>query len=121
MRERILHAEDQPLIRALMDEMLHFMGYEVVGAADGEAALARVRTEPFDMVLTDHQMPGMNGLELVRRLHAAGFRGRIYVLAGALADSDRAGYEALGVDGIAIKPLDLWSLHQLLKTGATAG
>lgn len=120
MKNRILHADDEQLIRAFIDEALHFLGYEVVGVTDGDAALRRLAHEAFDVVITDHHMPIMGGLELVRALRRQDFGGRIYVLSGSLAAADRREYEALGVDGIAAKPLGLMELDLLLKqSGAT--
>ena len=120
MKTRVLHADDEQLVRAFIDEALHFLGFDVVGVSDGNAALARLAREPFDVVITDHHMPAIGGLELVRELRARAFEGRIYVLSGALHANDRREYEVLGVDGIAAKPLGLMELNLFLKNAATA-
>jgi CheY-like chemotaxis protein len=120
MKTRVLHAEDEQLVRAFIDEALHFLGFEVVGVADGDAALARLSRESFDVVITDHHMPKTGGLELVRELRARGFGGRIYVLSGALHAHEHREYEALGVDGIAAKPLGLMELSLFLKNAMIA-
>ena len=120
MKTRVLHAEDEQLVRAFIDEALHFLGFEVVGVADGKAALARLAQESFDVVITDHHMPEIGGLALVRELRARAFGGRVYVLSGALHANEHREYEALGVDGIAAKPLGLMELSLFLKNAMTA-
>lgn len=118
MKEKVLHADDDPLVRALLDEALHFMGYAVTGVGDAEAALAKVREEPFQLVITDHRMPRGGGLRLVEGLRAEGYGGRIYVLSGALMEDERQSYAVLGIDGLLLKPFNLWSLHQMLRSEA---
>lgn len=114
MIKRVLHADDDPLARASLDEALHFMGYKVTGVGDPDEALTKTREEAFQLVMTDHHMPRGGGLRLVKELRAEGFGGRIFVLSGALSEEDRLAYSLLGIDGVLMKPFDLWSLHQLL-------
>lgn len=84
---------------------------------DGEQALAEVRLKPagFDLLITDHSMPRMNGVDLVKRLREAGFRGKILVLSAHLSPENRAAYEALGVDGMLPKPFGLFQLRDLIR------
>ncbi|HYR25371.1 MAG TPA: HD domain-containing phosphohydrolase [Aquabacterium sp.] len=60
--------DDEPLQRLLIEEILEPPQYEVVFAPTGEEGLARLTREDFDVVLTDRQMPGMNGDEFCRRV-----------------------------------------------------
>lgn len=115
MKTRVLLVEDDPQVRAFMDEALHFLGFHVRVAIDGATALARLAEEDFDVVMTDHRMPEMEGLDLVRALRARDFAGRIYVVSGVLSARERADYEALRVDGVAVKPLALSELNRLLR------
>ena len=114
MKTRILHAEDDDAVRAFLGQALRRFGYDVVSAADGEAALHRAENEHFDVVITDHHMPGKDGLALVAGLRAARFGGRIFVLSGALPEAALPEYLRLGVDGIAAKPISLAALRALL-------
>lgn len=69
--ELILVAEDNPDIRQyLEDSVLQPAGYRVHSVGDGLSALTLARELRPDLVITDHQMPGMNGVELIRRLRA---------------------------------------------------
>lgn len=115
MKTRVLLVDDDLQVRVFMDEALHFLGYEVVVADSAEAALGRVGGTAFDLVITDHRMPGMEGVELVRALREKGFAGRVYVVSGVLSARERHAYEALRVDGIAAKPLALFDLNALLR------
>lgn len=115
MKTRILLAEDDAHVGAFMAEALNFLGFEATLVGDGAQALAKVTEKEFDVVMTDHRMPGLDGLGLVRALRERGFGGRIYVASGVLSRSERANYEALNVDGIAAKPLALSELNGLLR------
>ncbi|MCC6783005.1 MAG: response regulator [Planctomycetes bacterium] len=67
-RSRVLVVEDDSQLRELAETVLAGEGYEVVTAADGRDALARMADEsPFDLLLTDYAMPGMRGTELIQR------------------------------------------------------
>lgn len=115
-RTRILLVEDDVGARAMLDEALHFLGYGVVSELDGEAALVRAESQDFDVLVTDHEMPGLDGLGLVRALRARGFGGPVFVISGSLTPELRAEYERLGVTGFANKPVDLMALHRLLRS-----
>ena len=70
--ERVLLAEDDPMVRRLVRETLRFNGYSVLEAANAEEALLLIEKEDpaFDVLVTDLMMPGMGGLELARRLRS---------------------------------------------------
>jgi len=67
-RERILLVDDDDEVRTVTCDMIGELGYRVEAAATGEEALARIRVERFDLLITDVLMPGMNGVELARRI-----------------------------------------------------
>lgn len=69
-RKRLLTAEDSITARALVKGILEGAGYEVVATVDGIEALTRLKTEPFDLVVSDVDMPRMNGFELTARIRA---------------------------------------------------
>ena len=72
MRTRILVVDDEPSVRETLIANLELDDrFEVLGAESGAAALALVEKEPFDVVLSDVRMPGMNGVELFRLLTQA--------------------------------------------------
>ncbi len=65
---KILVAEDERNLREGIAEAFRDAGHEVVEAEDGEQALEEVRAQLFDLVITDYRMPGIDGLELLRRI-----------------------------------------------------
>lgn len=73
MALRVLIVDDHPSFRAMARDLLELGGYDVVGeAADGEAALTQVNLLRPDVVLLDIQMPGLDGIEVARRLDGSG-------------------------------------------------
>ena len=67
---RILLAEDDDQMRAFLNRGLRRAGHTVDAVADGEAALERSRDTDYDLLLTDIVMPGIDGVELARRVGA---------------------------------------------------
>ena len=78
---RILYADDMLELRMLMQDALAREGHTIETAGDGDEALERLREarSGFDLVITDHHMPGINGLELVRQARALPYPGKIAV------------------------------------------
>lgn len=71
MQRKILIVDDEPEIRSLLADYLEDLG-EVVGVESGDSAIQMLEQDRFDVVISDYSMPGMNGLELLRRLNANG-------------------------------------------------
>ncbi len=65
---RVLIVDDEPDIQKMLDTFLSMQGYSIETVSNGEAALCRLQDQPFDLVLTEYSMPGMNGLELLDRI-----------------------------------------------------
>ena len=61
----VLIIDDEAVIRESLQTLLEMEGYHVAVAGDGEEGLARIASEPFDMVLLDYALPGRNGLEVL--------------------------------------------------------
>ncbi len=66
--QRLLVVDDDPLSREFLTEAARTLGYRAEASASPEQALERLRTREYDLVLTDLRMPGMDGLELIRRI-----------------------------------------------------
>jgi two-component system chemotaxis response regulator CheY len=113
---RILYAEDVKELRELISECLGRDGHHVETAADGRIALTRITAGQmdFDVIITDHHMPNMNGLELVRRLRALAFPGKILVFSSDATGDTGEAYRALEVQHIIPKPIFPLTLRNII-------
>jgi putative two-component system response regulator len=107
---RVLIAEDNPINREVMLSQLTALGYTVDEAENGKEALQKYRTEAYDLILTDIEMPELDGYGLaaeIRRLEAE-TTSRVPILAITASDFDlNEGYARnAGFDGYMLKPLD---------------
>ncbi len=109
MPATLLIADDDPAIRTLLRDFFEAQGYAVVAAADGPEALALARSAAPDLALLDVMMPGLDGLDVVRRLRAEGETPVILVTA-RVGETDRVVGLELGADDYVTKP---FSLHEL--------
>ena len=110
MGMEVLVVDDEPSVRQALQRALTFEGYDVLVAPDGHAALDTLLNRPADAILLDVAMPGIDGLEVCRRLRAAGDRTPILMLTARHATADRvAGLDA-GADDYLVKPFALEEL-----------
>jgi DNA-binding response OmpR family regulator len=114
---RVLVVDDEPSIRLLCRVNLPFAGFDVVEAADGEAALARLEDEEVDLVLADVMMPGMSGLEFVEQLRARDRTADVPVvfLSARADDVDVERGLAAGAAAYITKPFDPLELGPRLR------
>ena len=96
--------DDDDEIRASLRRSLAFEGFKVTLAADGEEALRRVRDEAPDLLVLDIMMPGLDGLEVVRRVRRADDRLPIILLTARDAVPDRVAGLETGADDYLVKP-----------------
>ncbi|QFZ85600.1 response regulator [Variovorax paradoxus] len=114
---RLLVVDDHPANRALIGDQLGALGFDADVAPDGEAALALLATQRYDLVLTDLNMPRMDGYTLARRLRE---RMPSMPLIAITAHLEQEGYQQCslaGFAGVLLKPVLLPALEQaILKT-----
>ena len=120
----ILVVDDDPHIRSAVSRGLRFEGYDVQVAADGAQALESARVEPPDLVVLDVMLPGMDGLEVCRRLRR-GLASPILMLTARDAVPDRIAGLDSGADDYLVKPFDfdelLARIRALLRRLQPAG
>jgi DNA-binding response OmpR family regulator len=107
---RIALIEDSPEVTTLVRDELRQLAYEVRTAADGEQGLALCLGWRPDLVLLDVMLPALNGMEVLRRLRAAGFNGPILLLTARDSEADRVAGLELGADDYVVKPFSLREL-----------
>jgi two-component system cell cycle response regulator len=116
---RILIAEDDEASRLILEAAVAALGHQFVSAADGTEAWREFKASKFDAVISDRSMPGIDGLELCRRIRAAPGDGYTYfIFLTALNDKRRIldGMSA-GADDYLSKPLDPDELSARLVVG----
>ncbi|HZO06611.1 MAG TPA: response regulator transcription factor [Solirubrobacterales bacterium] len=112
---RILVVDDEHAVRDALRRALRLGGYDVQIAPGGEVALDLVRDARPDAIVLDVLMPGMDGLELCRRLRAGGDRTPVLMLTARDAIGDRVlGLDA-GADDYLVKPFALEELQARLR------
>jgi two-component system response regulator MprA len=122
---RILVVDDEPTVRDAVDRALRLEGYDTELAADGRQALDALAAAAPDALVLDLLMPRVDGLEVCRRLRAAGDRTPVLVLTARDAVADRVRGLDAGADDYLVKPFALEELlarlRALLRRGGGAG
>jgi len=104
MKAHLLVVDDDPRVTDLVRRILAYEGYSVAVATNGNEALTRTLEHPPDLIVLDIMLPGLDGLEVARRLRAAGDNVPILMLTARDAVADRvAGFET-GADDYLVKP-----------------
>ncbi len=112
---RILVVEDERAVRDALERVLRTDGYEVELAADGDAALKALSTRAPDAIVLDVLLPGVDGIEVCRRLRGAGDRVPILMVTALDAVKDRvAGLDA-GADDYLVKPFSISELRARVR------
>ena len=112
---RILVVDDEPAVRDAVDRALRLEGYETELAADGSQALDALAVRAPDALVLDVLMPRIDGLEVCRRLRAAGDRTPVLVLTARDAVPDRVRGLDAGADDYLVKPFALEELLARLR------
>jgi two-component system response regulator MprA len=111
----LLVVDDEPAVRRSLCRALGLEGYDVATAVDGAEALEAVSARAYEAVVLDVAMPGVDGIEVCRRLRAVGDRTPILMLTARDAIDDRvAGLDA-GADDYLVKPFALRELIARLR------
>jgi two-component system response regulator MprA len=112
---RVLVVDDEPAVRRALERALALERHDVVLAADGEEALDALMSSPPDAIILDVMMPRLDGLEVCRRLRAAGDRTPILMLTARDAIDDRVRGLDVGADDYLVKPFALRELQARLR------
>jgi nitrogen regulation protein NR(I) len=115
MNGKILLIDDDPGIRETLQKVLGGEGYETAMESRGDNGLARAIQEPFNAIITDLKLPGLNGLELVRQLHTS--QPRLPIILVTAFGTTQTAIEAtkLGAYDYLLKPFSIPQLLDLLR------
>jgi len=113
----ILAVDDSASIRQMVAFTLKGAGYDVIEAVDGEDGLAKAKAKAVDLVLTDQNMPKMDGLSMVRALRRLpGYRtSPILILTTESGDAMKSEGRAAGATGWLVKPFDPTRLLEVVR------
>ncbi|MGI9540020.1 MAG: response regulator transcription factor [Miltoncostaeaceae bacterium] len=112
---RVLIVEDEPDLREALSKGLRREGYAVDTVADGPSAVTRGPTTPYDLVVLDLSLPGLDGLEVCRRIRAAEDPPLVLMLTARDGIEDRVGGLDAGADDYLVKPFDFRELSARLR------
>ena len=110
---RILVADDETAILQLMTDVLAHSGYHVDAAEDGAIAWAALQAKPYDLLITDHDMPKVTGVDLVKHLRSARMALPVVMVSGELPSHELAQYPSLQLAATLEKP---FAIADLLAT-----
>ncbi|CAK0772688.1 Chemotaxis protein CheY1 [Gammaproteobacteria bacterium] len=117
MAKMILAVDDSSSIRQMIAFTLKGAGYQVVEAVDGNDGLSKARANSFNLVLTDQNMPGMDGLTMIKNLRATSQYRTVPILMLTTESSDAMKNQgrAAGATGWLVKPFDPQKLLEVVK------
>ncbi len=120
---RVLCVDDDPVMQRFFVRALMLPGFAVECVCGAREALERFDADArgFDVLVTDHIMPELDGCELVAALNARGFAGIILVVSGAFTPRVLARYQELGVECFLEKPVDIDALRTAVTAAASIG
>ena len=112
----ILLVDDNVQLQSVLKIGMEMYGFRTITASDGIDALEqyRARSGDFNAIVTDNEMPHMNGLEFVRSVREIGFTGPIVVISGLLKTADLRTYQQYGINGFVRKPFAISMLATML-------
>jgi DNA-binding NtrC family response regulator len=112
---RVLVVDDERPTRFLLEKELPRAGYAVTSAQSGEGALDQVRTQDFDVILLDLKMPGIGGMEALRRIRESGAEAEVVILTGHPDVDSAITAMKLGAYDYLTKPFKLTELEEVLR------
>ena len=119
---KVLIVEDNPSVARLLRQAAHEAGYAPQLIGDGGEAIARLLQENFDLILLDMMLPGLDGLEVLRRLRGAGVLTPVLVITARDALQDKVDGLDAGADDYIVKPFQVAELlarmRALLRRGS---
>ena len=113
---RILVADDDEDIQSLVADAIEFMGFTVAVVGNGIEALSVFIANAFDLVLTDLQMPGMDGLSLARRIKARSPHTPVILMTGDDRDTVSERLQQSRINYVIFKPLRIDELQQTIQS-----
>jgi len=120
--KKILLVEDNEMYRVLVKEVLEMDNYQIRVVNDGEEALSALKSESFDLVLTDIALPKLNGIELTQKIREQEkkqpkkSRQKIIAMTADLQTKDGKSFEEIDFDGFIQKPFKIQDFRNYVES-----
>jgi YesN/AraC family two-component response regulator len=113
--KQILVVDDEDVVCFILKQTIEALnsGYTVVSAPNGFTAIAHIQQKPFDLIITDYKMPGMNGLELAEIVRQVSPQTRVVLMSGNFSFGDA--FETGCLDGYLQKPFRLAQITRIVE------
>ncbi|RUA03247.1 MAG: response regulator [Deltaproteobacteria bacterium] len=115
MAEKILIVDDDEDLLEILAERMKMRGMSVVSAQTADAALALIEQEPFDVIIIDFMLPGIDGLQAIKIIRETRPDLRIILQTAYATPEKEKEALAMGAIGVVEKPMDLERLTNLIK------
>ncbi len=112
---RILVVDDDSSIRNMLTFVLNKSGYEPTGVEDGESALDKLRKETFDLIISDIKMPGISGIDLLKKIKAIDGEIPVIMITAYASTDDAVEAMKLGAEDYITKPFNIDELKILIE------
>lgn len=116
-RKRILIVDSSEDVRKMLSETLDDAGYEVAEASNGEDALSEIVENPADMIISDLDIPGLNGLDLIQEIRSRKENRFVPIIMLTIEDTEnlRVKGKAAGISGWLVKPFKPENVLTIVK------
>ena len=103
-RSKILVVDDEKLVRRMIARVLDSEGMSIAEASNGLDAVRMAKAQPFDLIILDIIMEGMDGFQVIHQLRSEGLLTPVFILSGRQADNDKVFALGIGADDYITKP-----------------
>jgi two-component system, OmpR family, response regulator len=115
---KVLLVDDEVDFTTGLGKVLHHRGFEVKTASEGLAAMGMLTAEPFDVIVLDVKMPGMDGLQVLSEIRRLGLNSRVILLTGHLSVTEEEDGLKRGAVAYLFKPYPVLKLVGLIESAA---
>ena len=114
-KKKILIVDDDNAYLNVLEKIFSKMEYEAEFAGSSKEALEILKKESFPLIITDLEMPGLDGVELCKQIKKIEFKSIVYALSGYITEYDTENLEKSGFDGYLSKPVKIEVLQQAIE------
>jgi DNA-binding NtrC family response regulator len=118
--KKVLLVDDEVDFTASMAKVLRRRGFEVESVADGLSAMRRIVEKPYNVIVLDVKMPGMDGIQVLAEIRKLAIKARVILLTGHLSITDEEDGLKKGAFAYLFKPIPILKLVELVESACSA-